>query len=309
MQAEVLRFKPADMQLTEWGDFQAFFAIAREGNLAEAAKSLRVDATTMGRRLRRLEARLGQRLFEKTREGQILTEAGEQLLTNVETMAVAASAITPTGTQLGGPSGTLRISVSEGFGTSFLAPRLGQFTKLYPRLTVDLVASSSYLSLSKREADLAIFLSRPKAGALIARRLTPYGLRLYASARYIEQHGSPDTADELSEHRLVGYIPDLLYAPELRYLDEIKSGLSASIRSSSINAQLAILISGAGIGVLPCFMGDASPTLARILPQHRIERNFWVVTHSDTHKLAKVSVFNSWLRSIVQFADRQALLG
>ncbi|MFM5949490.1 MAG: LysR family transcriptional regulator [Novosphingobium sp.] len=298
----------AIMQVNDWSDFQAFLAIARAGQLARAGAALGVDATTMGRRLRRLEARLGATLFEQTREGQILTEAGEVLLLRVEAMAQAASAIAEGGSGAGRLSGTLRISTSEGFGSWFLAREVPQLAALHPGLTLDIVASSGFLSLSKREADIAVMLSRPKAGPVISRKLSDYALRLYAAPAYLQERGAPQRpADLASDHRLVGYIPDLLYDPSLRYLDEIHPGLSAALRSSSINAQHRLLAGGAGIGVLPCFMGDADPALVPVFPERRILRSFWLVTHKDTQNLARIRAGKDWLLDAVQ-RQREVLL-
>lgn len=288
------------MQPPDWNDYQAFLAIARTGQLARAAATMGVDATTMGRRLRRLETRVGAALFEQTREGQVLTEAGEAMLGEVEAMEQAASRLAENAALGGGPSGLLRISLSEGFGTWVVAPHLGSFTDLYPRMTIDLVASSGFLSPSKREADLAITLSRPRAGPVIAGKLSDYALRLYASVDYLTRHGTPLRPLDLAEgHRLVGYIPDLVYAPELRYLAEIHPDLSATVRSSSINAQHRLIAAGTGIGVLPCFIGDADPALVPVLPERRITRSFWLVTHKDTHNLGRVRAFKEWLTALV----------
>ena len=296
------------MQVTDWSDYQAFLAIARAGQLARAAQVMGVDATTMGRRLRRLEARLGATLFEQTREGQVLTEAGEALLARVEAMAQAASGIGEGAGSSGGLSGTLRVSVSEGFGTWFLPPLLPDSVRAHPALTLDLVASSGFLSPSKREADIAVTLSRPKAGPVIARKLSDYALRLYASPAYLTGAGVPTRAADLAQgHRLVGYIPDLLYAPELRYLDELHPGLAATLRSSSINAQHRLVAAGAGMGVLPCFIGDADPALVPVLPERRILRSFWIVTHKDTHNLARVRAGKDWLAEVVQHGRERLL--
>lgn len=289
------------MQAFDWSDYQAFLAIARAGQLARAGHALGVDATTMGRRLRRLEARLGATLFEQTREGQELTEAGEALLARVEAMAQAASGIVEGGSGAAELSGTLRVSVPEGFGGWFLPRHIAAFTAAHPRLTLDLVANSGLLSLSKREADVAVSLSRPRAGPVIARKLSDYTLRLYASPTYLAKAGTPARAADLSQdHRLIGYIPDLLYDPVLRYLDEIHPGLTASLRSSSINAQHHLIAAGAGLGVLPCFIGDADPGLVPVLPDKRIVRSFWLVTHKDTHNLARVRAGRDWLGEAVQ---------
>jgi DNA-binding transcriptional LysR family regulator len=160
---------------------------------------------------------------------------------------------------------------------------------------------------SRREADIAVVLSRPKVGPVVARKLADYALRLYASPSYLEVTGTPVGAVDLTEgFRLVGYIPDLIYAPELLYLDEIYSGLTASVRSSSINAQHQLLTAGAGIGVLPCFIGDADPGLVAVLPEHRIKRSFWLVTHKDNHQLAKIVAAKEWLIQLVS-ASRATL--
>lgn len=296
------------MQATDWSDLQAFLAIARAGQLARAAAAMSVDATTMGRRLRRLEARLGTTLFEQTREGQILTEAGETLLSQVEAMAQAATLVGEQRSSGAGLSGTLRISVAEGFGSWFLPRHVATFAAAHPQLTLDLVASSGFLSLSKREADIAVTLSRPKAGPVIARKLSDYALRLYATSDYLGSAGWPAHPAALAVgHRLVGYIPDLLYDPTLRYLDEVLPGLAASLRSSSIIAQYRLIAAGGGIGVLPCFIGDADPALTPIMPERRIVRSFWLVMHKDTHNLARIRIGKDWLLDTVQ-RHREILL-
>lgn len=295
------------MQPSDWSDLQAFLAVARAGQLARAASIAGVDATTLGRRVRRLETRLGRTLFEQTREGQVLTEAGEAMLAEVETMAQAAGRIAELdGGE--GPTGILRVSMSEGFGSWFVADHVAGFMAAHPRLTLDLVASSGFLSPSKREADLAVTLSRPRAGPVIAGKLSDYALRLYAAPAYLDARGVPARADQLAHgHALIGYIPDLLYAPELRYLAEFHPGLNAHVRSSSINAQHRLVSAGAGIGVLPCFIGDADLMLARVLPELEIRRTFWLVTHKDTHQLARVRAFKDWLVATA-LAHQQRLL-
>ncbi|WP_066555506.1 LysR family transcriptional regulator [Croceicoccus bisphenolivorans] len=285
-----------------WSDLQDFLAIARAGKLASAAEAAGVDPTTMGRRLRRLERALGQRLFEQTREGQVPTEAGEALLVKAEAMERAAAGI---GEVAGGHgdsiTGTLRVALPEGFGSAFLARHLGEFAQTHPRLVIDLAITPGLLSPTKREADLAIVLSRPRSGPLIAGKLTDYALRLYASRKYLETHGTPHrTADLASGHRLVGYVPDLLHMPELRHLDRLHPGLEPELRSSSINAQHQLVLSGAGLGVLHCFAADLDPDLVPIFPDERITRTYWLVTHRDTHQLERVQAFRNWLLRLVK---------
>ncbi|WP_144097794.1 LysR family transcriptional regulator [Croceicoccus sediminis] len=292
-----------------WNDLQDFLAIARAGKLASAAEASGVDATTMGRRLRRLERSLGQRLFEQTREGQVLTEAGEALLVRAEAMERAASGIgEPAAGHGESVTGTLRLALPEGFASSFLPWHLEEFAQAHPRLTVDLAVTPGLLSPTKREADVAIVLSRPRSGPLIAGKLMDYALRLYASREYLARHGTPSKPSDLSRgHRLVGYVPDLLHMPELRHLDRLHPGLEPTLRSSSINAQHNLVVAGAGLGVLHCFAADRHDELVPVFPEERITRTYWLVTHRDTHQLERVQVFRNWLLRLVK-RERAALL-
>jgi DNA-binding transcriptional LysR family regulator len=289
-----------------WDDLHVFLAVARAGQLARAATALGVDATTVGRRLRRLETELGQTLFEQSRQGQTLTEAGERLAARAEAIERQVREI-EAGAQGGGElSGSIRVSVSEGFGTWFVAHHLPAFAAAHPRLRIDLVASSGFLNPSRREADVAILLARPRKGPLFTRKLTDYSLRLYASRAWLAEHGPVERKSDLRRHPLVGYVPDLLYAPELRYLREIDPELEPRVRSTSINAQYRLVAAGAGIAVLPCFIGDADPELVRLLDAVVVRRSFWLVTHADTRRAGRVGAFVGWLTDLV--ASRQPRL-
>lgn len=281
----------------DWSDLPIFLAIARTGQLARAAQSLEIDATTAGRRLRRLEQALGERLFEQGPDGQALTPAGERLLTHARAMERAAAAIGSR--DPGGPvRGTIRVSVSEGFGTWFVSRHLGELADTHPGLAIDLVASSGFLNPTRRETDVAVLLARPRRGPLLTRKLADYGLRLYASRAYLAAHAPLGAPEQLRDHRLIGYVPDILYAPELRYLDEIPGAPEPQLRSSSINAQHRMAAAGAGIAVLPCFIGDADPGLVRVLPELRIGRSFWLVTHEETRHFPQVAAFAEWLTAL-----------
>ncbi len=283
-----------------WDDLQDFLGIARAGQIARAAAASGVDATTLARHLRRLEATLGQTLFEQTREGQVPTAAGEALLVAVEAMQQAAARIAAPDDDPEHLTGVLRVSVSEGFGTWFVAHHLPAFTGRHPELTVDLVATSGFLNPSRREADMAVLLARPQTGPVISGKLTDYTLGLYASRTYAARRALPERVAQVRDHDLIGYVPDLLYAPELRYLAEIEEGLEPRIRSSSINAQYRLVAAGAGLGVLPRFIGDADDSLCRVLPDHVIRRSFWLVTHQDMREAKKVRMFRDWLTTLVK---------
>lgn len=291
-----------------WDDLRVFLAVARAGQIGRAAVPLGLDPTTVGRRLQRLEQALGEVLFERHRDGPRLTAAGERLVARAEQVDSAMEQVRQEGVGAAQPPGIVRISASEGFGTWFVAPRLRDFTRANPAISVDLVANNAFLSPSKRETDVAILLARPRKGPVVTRRLSDYGLRLYASPDYLRDTPPIHAAGDLRRHHLIGYIPDLLYAVELHYLDEIADGLDPHIRSSSINAQHRLAAAGNGVAILPCFIGDLDPALVRVLPSIRLQRSFWLVTHQDTRTLQRVRTFVEWLVATTA-AHKDQLLG
>lgn len=284
-----------------WDDLRFFLSVARAGQIGRAAPVLRADPTTVSRRIRRLEADLGQVLFEQDREGQKLTAAGRALLLRAEEMERCASFIGEASASAGagGPSGILRVSATEGFGIWVIARRLHEFAGRYPGVTIDLTASSGFLNPTKRETDIAILLARPRKGPLLTRKLTGYTLGLYGSLDYLDRTGGVAGADALGAHRIIGYIPDQIYAPELDYLAELLPGREANLRSSSINAQHRMCHAGAGLAILPDFIGGQDPSLRRVLPDFTLQRAFWIAIHQDVRNLARVSLFNDWLMDLV----------
>lgn len=285
----------------DWNTLQYFLTLVHHGTLARAARALHVDATTVSRRVGALEKQLGQTLFQRVPSGFVPTAAGRALVPHAEAMAAAAARIATAGESGSALSGQLRISVSEAFGSSFIAPRLTDFAAAHPEIEIDLVASSGFLNPSRREADMAVLLARPRKGPLIARKLADYSLGLYAPAGR-EDWAAAALHAPLSRTGIavIGYVPDILYAPELDYLDEIEPGLHATIRSSSVVAQRQMIAGGAGIGVLPCFLAAHDPALIRARPAQVIRRSFWLALHRDVASQPRVRAFIDWLDARVQ---------
>ena len=285
----------------DWDKLQYFLTVAQHGTLARAGQALQVDATTVSRQLSALEAGLQQTLFERAPGGFLLTAAGRALVPHAEAMAAAAARIRSAGDGGAALSGQLRISVSEGFGGNFIAPRLAGFVAAHPELEIDLVASSGFLNPSRREADMAVLLARPRKGPLITRKLSDYSLGLYAPADRTDWQAAV-AATPLSRAGVpvIGYVPDILYAPELDYLGEIEPGLRAGVRSSSILAQRRMIAGGAGVGVLPCFLAANDPALVRVRPDQVIARAFWLALHRDVAPQPRIRAFIDWLDAEVR---------
>lgn len=289
------------MERFDWDDLRFFLAVARSGRLTAAARRLGADHATVSRRITSLEESLKAKLFERRPQGYALTGHGEQLLAKAESMETEALAIQ---SEIGGAdmalSGTVRIGAPDGFGSTFLAPRFAGLGKAYPGLELQLIAMPRLLSLSKREADVAITLAPPKEGKVVARKLCDYRLGLYASQDYLDAMPKVTAAEDLFGHRIVGYIDDLIFTPELDYLDEVAKGLRAQIQSSSVLAQMNAVAAGAGIGVIHHFMAVDEPRLVPVLPESvSITRSFWLLVHADLKDVARV-------RAVVDFIVRES---
>lgn len=278
------------MSRFDWDDLRFFLAVARVGRLTVAARRLGADHATVSRRITALEDALKAKLFERRPQGYALTEHGERLLAKAEAIETQALAVS---SEIGGAdlalSGTVRIGAPDGFGTLFLAPRTANLTQQFPDLELQIVAMPRLLSLSKREADIAISLAPPKEGKIVARRLTDYKLGVYATQDYLDRCKPIREPDDLQQHPVIGYIDDLIFTPELDYLDEVSKGLRAKLQSSSIVAQMQAALAGAGVCVLPYFVAETDPRLIQILPERLvIVRSFWLIVHADLKDIARI---------------------
>ena len=277
-----------------WDDLRIFIAAARAGSLGGASQRLGIDAATVGRRVARLESALKSTLLVRSPNGLQLTATGGQLLQialDAESTMEAAARVT----QPDLAAGTVRLSTAEGFGTVIVAPALPAFAASRPGLRIELAANSGFLSPTLREVDAAITLSAPGAQRLVVEPLTHYQLALYAAPEVVARAGAPRTVADLRGRQIVGYVDDLIFTPELRYLDEVLPGLTTQLGSSSIQAQRAIIAAGGGIGVLPCFMAAG---LTRVLPDVLLERRLWLSTHRDVHDTARLRAVRSWLKDL-----------
>lgn len=289
----------------DWNDLRAFLAVARTRRLTAAATRAGVDHTTIGRRIAALEGRLGARLFDRGPQGYALTPHGERLLPTAEAIeSLTLKASSELGEADQGLTGTVRIGAPEGFGSYVLAPVLARLAEQHPELEIQLVAIPGVLSLSKREADIAVTLSAPREGRLTARKLTDYSLSLYAAPAYLDGRPPILTRADMAGQNFIGYIGDLLYAPELDYMSAPDVDIRVTFQSSNLIAQLRACLSGGGLCVLPDFIAAREPGLRRVLAdQVRLDRSLWLVTHADLRTLARIQTVTQAVVKAVR-ADR-----
>jgi DNA-binding transcriptional LysR family regulator len=275
----------------DWDDLRVFLAVARRESLSAAGKALRIDPATVGRRIARLEDSLGARLFVKSPQGYALTDAGARLVPRAEVAEAALRGLDETAETPEGLTGQIRLGAPDGCANYLLPQVLAQMCDRHPGLEVQLVALPRVFNLSKREADMAIGVSRPEAGRLVVQKLTDYRLHLAASRSYLAAHAPITTRSDLKAHRLVGYIPDMIFDKELDYLAEL--GLAAPpLASNSVSVQLNFLRAGAGVGVVHDFALPAARDLQRILPDDvSLTRSFWLIRHADDARVPRLTRF------------------
>jgi DNA-binding transcriptional LysR family regulator len=276
----------------DWNDLRLVLAVARAGGLIGAAKALGVDHSTAFRRLRAAEARLGQPLFERLPGGAYEpTPLAERMAAAAERMEDEALAL---GRELAGQdrrlAGRLRLTSSETLAHDLLTPHLAAFRRAHPGITLELVIDNRVLNLARREADVALRPTRPREGDLWGRKLADVAWTAY---------GAPDMApgplaapDELTHHPLIGWVePAGVRAAE--WLDALAPAAAFAYRTNSLVNQLQAAKAGIGLAVLPCYLGDPEPGLARALPGPipELARELWIVTHADLKRTARVRAF------------------
>jgi DNA-binding transcriptional LysR family regulator len=271
----------------DWDDLRIFLAVARAESLTAAGRALKLDAATVGRRIARLEAALGTALFAKSPQGYALTDAGLRLVPQAEAMEAAAMAAAE---RPAGLAGQVRVGAPDGCANYLLPQVATAIMQANPGLEVQIVALPRVFNLTRREADLAVAVSRPTGGRVTAQKIADYHLSVAASRAYLARAGVPPTRAALRDHPIVGYIPDLIFDKELDYLAEL--GLSrVGAASNSVSVQLNWLRAGAGLGVVHDFALPFAPELVRVLPEVRLSRAFWLIRHEGDGRRDRLARF------------------
>ena len=273
----------------DWDDMRIFLAVARADSLSAAGRRLAIDASTVGRRVARLEQALGATLFVKTPQGYALAPEGERLLPHAEAAEAAMSGAAELLSGPGDLSGQLRIGAPDGCANYLLPQVCARICAAHPRLEIQIVALPRVFNLSRREADMAVAVSQPQAGRLVVQRLTDYNLHLAAHEDYLRAHPPIRDREDLRGHRMIGYIPDMIFDRELDYLAE--TGMeSAQLTSNSVSVQMQAIRVGAGLGIVHDFAIPFCPGVRRVLTgQVALRRGFWLIRHADDRRSQRMN--------------------
>jgi DNA-binding transcriptional LysR family regulator len=291
--------------VVEWSDFEVFLAVARAGTLSGAARLLKIDQSTVSRRLAALEASGGARLFDRTPAGYVLSAAGEAVRARVEDIEAHAIAIERLLLgQDSSPTGQVRLASSDSFAAWFLVPRLTGLCNRYPGITVELVTGNQAVNLARREADLSLRLTKPKEPNLIARRLGQAAWAVYASSAYLARHGKPSARGRLRGHRVIGFDPELHGTIGARWIAKHGNQGQLVLTCNSLVSQAAAVVAGVGVSALPCVFGDREPELRRVLPRPIGHHDLWLVVHPDVKGSARVRAVMDYLTELVSVEAR-----
>jgi DNA-binding transcriptional LysR family regulator len=198
-------------------------------------------------------------------------------------------------------SGTVRIGTPDGFGNLFLASRVRVLTDRHPKLEIEILATRRPFSLLKREADIAIGLSRPEHTRVVSRRLTDNRFYVYGSLAYLAKATPIVTMQDLKNHPFIGFVEELLFAPELSFAEAIGADIEPRIRSTSVVAQLHATLSGSGLCVLPALVASSYLTLVPILPEKvSVTRSYHMHIHEDHRRAAHVREVAAFIAAEVE---------
>ncbi len=282
-----------------WEDARYFLAVARVGTVGKAAQSLGVSNITLSRHLAHLQSRTRSQLLIRHSKGFKLSDEGHRLMEFLERAEAEIEAAADIfSVDQSSASGTVRIAAPEGFAVRILSGSMTKLLAQHPALNIEIVPQSPGFSLTKREADLAVMVSKPVESNLGYVLLGHYYLGLYTTKAYLENKECPTQIEDLGNHRLVGYVDDLLYSEKLNTPKAVWNQWRSQVSIYSPVGQIEAVKSGAGIGVLHKFLLQNDDVLVPVLPEIQLKRNFYLVYHQSTEKIPRIRSVINFLREL-----------
>jgi DNA-binding transcriptional LysR family regulator len=286
-----------------WDDLRVFLAVAQTGSLRRAARALRLGQPTVIRHVRQLEQALKARLFERTPDGHRLTRWGQDLLPLAQSMADVATTIDRRGSTFGEESGGLVRVMAHEWAARFLAPRLTELAEAQRDLTVELAETHQEPDLDRREADLFIRHGLPSRGHLVRIGLGTMATAVYGTPALAEARAAARTEARWRECPWVAYDTPHEHFRSMAWLAERVGDRRPRVRANRVSLQLEAIRAGAGLGLLPCFVGDAEPALVRLSPPiPDLAIDYWLLFHPDLRNVARVRRVTDWIRSVFRAA-------
>ena len=288
----------------DWDKLKIFHAVAEAGSFTNATINLNLSQSAISRQIQSLEQDLKVQLFERHARGLTLTENGEYVFkTAHEVITKLKEVETTLSDHKSKPTGKLTVTTVRSFGTHWLTPRVQEFMQLNPEIEIELIFDDKELDLSTRQADIGIFMRRPKQLNYIQKKLIDINYHIYGSSKYLEKFGLPKTINDLGKHKFISYgrgNPSPVFNPDWA----LKIGMKDNKKRKSImkvNSVMGLLLaveSGVGLAALPDYLVFQSRNLIKVLPKVEgpiTEAHF--VYPQSLKNVARVSSFRNFLYS------------
>jgi DNA-binding transcriptional LysR family regulator len=308
LSSEVIKWfkRGTSSMLAQWDDFKVILALSRGGSVAAAARELQVDNSTVSRRLSSLEDALGAQLLIRSGREFAWTALGGAALESARSMeAAVASALRAVAAGKEEVTGTVRVATVPSLLPDLVQHVLPALRATHPALTVEFGGSYQRVDLARGEADIALRFARPQEPDLVARSAIEMGWFVYAAPAYLQLAGYPSSYDELRQHRLVLYVQQMHAVAPLCWMEQYRASSQDATRVDSIGMAGTMAASGAGIAVLPTFVGERLPGIQRVFRERVGTNTGWIVYHESVRNSARVrAVAEGLLR---YFARHEAL--
>ena len=287
-----------------WEDLRYFLAVAHSDSLSKAGRHLGVSQPTVSRRLAAMEARMGVSLFDRTERGHRLTAAGNDILAAAEHVEEEIAGISRrvSGRDLA-VGGSLKITCTDVMANCYLSEKLAGFVALHPGIDLNIICSLQQLSLTRREADVALRITSKPPETLIGRRLAGVAVGVYGAA----YSSALTDQDSLEDADWIGWQDETYNRMVI-----VAKFPEARIRHKTDDMLVIAAMARAGLGlvVLPCYMGDTDPGLRRVVPEPADEHimDLWVLSHPDLRRTARVRALTEFIADCVS-SDRDLFEG
>ena len=288
----------------DWDKLKIFYAVAEAGSFTNATTILNISQSAISRQIQSLEQDLKVQLFERHARGLTLTENGEYVYkTAHEVISKLKEVETSLGDQKNKPSGKLTITTVRSFGTHWLTPRIQEFMNLNPEIEIELIFDDKELDLSIRQADIGIFMRRPKQLNYIQRKLVDINYHIYGSTKYLEKYGIPKTTNDLNNHRFISFgkgAPSPVFNPDwaLKLGNRDNKKRKPIMKVNSVMGLLLAVESGVGLAALPDYLVSQSQNVIKVLSKSEgpiTEAHF--VYPQSLKNVARVQAFRNFLYS------------
>jgi DNA-binding transcriptional LysR family regulator len=290
-------------------DLLVLLAVSRSAKFTTAAQALGLNHTTVSRRIAALEKALGGRVLARATGGWELTDLGVQAVQVAEQVEAVVGTLGSAGQAPDPIAGVVRMTATDGFSAYIAAPAVARLRREHPGLSVEVVTMTRRALQQRSGLDIEVVVGEPQVHRAEAVRLGDYMLGMYASRAYLDEHGTPATVAELNEHPLVYFVDSMLQVDDLDAPRRLVPAMRDGLTSTNVFVHVEATRAGAGIGFLPCFMGDLHADLVRLLPTEIAELlPYWMVLRPDSLRRPAVAAVVQAMREQMA-AHRKWLLG